>query len=188
MQKARKFLKLRFLALAFLLAGIGGVGSYSHFYTADTFASAEVVGNPDGANYRVLMAPQGGKVQRIQYFAAGVKTMSGANTPVASDPICSLGGFTLYRADVVLSGTMSGTAPTLAIKWQHSIDGGANWIDVGTWTTINATVTPASQSQVVSDIYNASTAVAYGDCWRATYTFGGSGTVTANFSVKGFAK
>ncbi len=151
------------------------------------YAGAEVVGNPDGSTVRALVGRQDGSVQRIVYFAAGVKTMATANTPVASDPQCGLGG-SLHKAEVQLVGTMGGTAPTLAIKWQNSIDGGANWNDVGTWTTINATVTPVSQSNTVSDIYNASTAVAYGDCWRATYVFGGTGTVTANISIKGVEK
>lgn len=183
MLKAMKS-KFSLLILAFtLLVSAGIVGLTNH---AD--AGPEVIGNPNGANVRVLYAPAGGKVSRIQYFAGGSKTMAGANTPVASDPVCGLGSFTLYQAQVQLTGTMTGTAPTLAIKWQNSIDGGTTWSDVGTWTTINATVTPATQNQTVSDVYSASTAVAYGDCWRSTYTFGGSGTVTANFSVKGLAK
>jgi hypothetical protein len=74
------------------------------------------------------------------------------------------------------------------VKWQNSIDGGTTWTDVGTWTTINATVTPASQSQTVADVSNNTTAVSYGDCWRATYTFGGTGTVTANIGIVGYEK
>lgn len=175
------------LALSLLLI-LGGAFAYARLAPVhDAYAGAEIVGNPDGASMRALIAPAGGRVQRIVYVAAGSKTMANT-TPVASDPVCGLGGYTLYRADVVLSGTMAGTNPTLTILWQNSIDGGTNWVNVGTWTTINATVTPASQSQVVSDVYNATTAVAYGDCWRATYTWGGTGTVTANFSIKGAAK
>jgi hypothetical protein len=173
------------LAVSLMLVLGGGVG-YAHLATShDALAGAMVVGDPHGATDRLLFAPQSGKVQRIVYFAAGARTMTGANTPVVGQTVCGVGG-SLYRADVELVGTMSGTAPTLAVLWQNSIDG-TNWKNVGTWTTINATVTPASQSQVVSDIVG-STAVAYGDCWRATLTFGGSGTVTANVSVKGVAK
>lgn len=175
----------RLLAVAFLALLAIGVPTMAHFHTVS--AGPEIVGNPDGSTLRALMAPASGKVSRIVYVAPGAKTMSNT-TPVASDAQCGRGGYTVHRADVVLSGTMTGTAPTLAIKWQQSFDGGTNWIDVGTWTTINATVTPASQSQTVSDIYNATTAVATGDCWRAVYTFGGTGTVTANFSITGYSK
>lgn len=158
----------------------------SMLFSQSSDAAPEIIGDPDNSNFRALIGEEG-SVQRIVYFETDTYTMAGANTPVASDPTCFVDG-TLHQAKVVLTGTMTGTAPTLAIKWQNSIDGGTTWSDVGTWTTINATVTPASQSQTVADIYNASTAVAYGDCWRATYTFGGTGTVTANFSIMGVDK
>lgn len=177
----------RFIYTAMLIAGLF-VAMFIGLATQDQGAVAGpvITGNPEGAQSRELIADgESGQVTRIRYFAAGVKTMANT-TPVASDPFCSLEG-DLHRADVKLTGTMAGTAPTLAVKWQNSIDGGTTWIDVGTWTTINATVTPASQSQVVSDIVG-STAVAYGDCWRATYVFGGSGTVTANISITGIEK
>lgn len=180
------------LSLAALLIVGGGVG-YAQLAPAprvDAYAGAEVVGNPDGAEYRALFAPQGGKIDRIVYFGANglVTPAGGTTTPLVSDSKCGLGGYTVFRTDVTLSGTMTGTNPTLAVKWQNSIDGGATWVDVGSWTTINATVTPASQSQTVSDIYGVSTAVAYGDCWRATLTFGGTGSVGANVKVKGIVK
>lgn len=180
-----KMLSRKVLYFAFVLMLLVGIGAGGAIHQAS--AGPKVEGDtslPD----RVLMAPQGGKIQRIVYVATGSKTMAGANTPVAGDAKCGQGSFTLYSAEVVLNGTMTGTAPTLAVKWQHSYDGGTTWHDVGTWTTVNATVTPAVQNQVVSDVYNSTTAVAYGDCWRATYTFGGSGTVTANFSITGFNK
>jgi hypothetical protein len=147
-------------------------------------AGPEIVGNPDGAESRAIYADNN-RVVRVEYFATGAKTMVGAGTPVVSDPVCGLNG-TMHRADVVFSGTVSGTAPTLAILWQNSIDG-VNWTNVGTWTQINATVTPATQSQAVGDV-QATSANVYGDCWRASYTFCGSGTVTANFSVQGVEK
>lgn len=172
-------------ALSLLLILGGGLAYAQLAPVRDAYAGAEIVGNPEGADVRALIQ-QGGSVQRIVYFDAGVRTMANT-TPVVSNPFCGVGGFDLHRADVVLTGTMAGTNPTLTILWQNSIDG-TNWTSVGTWTQINATVTPASQSQVVSDVYNATTAVAYGDCWRASYTFGGTGTVTANISIKGVAK
>jgi hypothetical protein len=168
---------------ALMALGLGGVQFAPHAQ-----AGPEIVGNPDGASVRALYAPQGGKVKRIEYFAAGVQTPVGINTPVASDPVCGLGGYTVFRADAYLVGTMTGTAPTLAIQWQTSIDGGAHWTNIGTFTTINATVTPASQSQVVSDVYNSTTAVAQGDCFRVLKTYGGSGSVGANVAIVGIAK
>ena len=88
-------------------------------------AGPEIVGNPDGAETRALIT-DGESVRRIVYFAAGSKTMVGANTPVASDPECGLFG-NLHKAEVQLTGGMGGTNPTLAIKWQNSIDGGTTW-------------------------------------------------------------
>lgn len=185
MSKVRS-IRLRYLVMALTLAFVIGVPAVPHFYGGQASA-VESVGDPNSPD-RILYAPEGGKVARIVYVSGGTKTMAGANTPVASDKICAQGAHTLYGAEIALSGTMTGTAPTVAFKWQHSFDNGTTWHDVGSWTTVNATVTPAVQNQMVSDIYNATTAVAYGDCWRATYTFGGSGTVTANFSITGFNK
>lgn len=145
----------------------------------------QVEAGPTGPQYQLRALDQDGNVQQLVYVTQGVKTMAGANTPVSSDAACGLGNFEMFSAQVVLTGTMAGTAPTVAIKWQNSKDGGTTWADVGTWTTINATVTPAVQNQTVSDIWNATTAVAYGDCWRAQYVFTGSGTVTANIGITG---
>ena len=152
------------------------------------FRGAEVVGDPSGATDRILYVDQSSSsVKRVVLFAAGAQTPVSGTTPVASSTYCGFGGRTLFRADAYLSGTMTGTNPTLAVKLQHSIDGGTTWIDVGTWTTINATVTPASQSNSFSDIWNATTPVVYGDCWRATKTYGGT-SPGANLNVVLIAK
>lgn len=179
----RKRLALIVLIPALILGAF--VGAYFTTTSASVTAGPVIIGDPEGAQSRAIFADNN-RVVRIEYFASGAKTMVGANTPVASNAFCGLNG-NLHKAEVQFVGTMSGTAPTLAVKWQNSIDG-VNWTDVGTWTTINATVTPATQSQTVGDISNAATSVAYGDCWRATYVFGGSGTVTADFSIKGIEK
>lgn len=169
--------------VAMMFGGLIGVANF----TNDAKAGPEIVGNPNGATSRVLMAPAAnGTVKRIVYFS-GVLTPVGLNTPISSSPTCGIGNASLYRADVVLTGTMTGTNPTAALLWQNSIDGGTTWNNVGTWTTINATVTPPSQSQTVADLV-ASTAVAYGDCWRYQVTFGGTGSVGANLRIIGFAK
>lgn len=171
-----------FFAVSVFIAGFIAISPVGY----NVAAGPEVVGNPDGATSRYLIQ-DGTSIKRIVYVTTGAKTMVGANTPVNSDPACGNFG-NLHKAQVVLNGTMAGTAPTLAIKWQNSLDGGSTWSDVGTWTTINATTTPLSQNQVVSDISNATTAVAFGDCWRAQYTFGGTGTVVADFVITGIEK
>jgi hypothetical protein len=182
-QKYRKNL----LALTLAFMTVLSVIAYASLSPAGSeFAGAAVQGNPEGADYRALIASDGtDRVRRITYFKLEPHATGGANTPVATGKVCEMAGM-LHSAEVKLSGTMAGTAPTLAIKWQNSKDNGATWTDVGTWTQINATVTPASQSQVVSDII-ASTAVIYGDCWRATYTMTGTGAA-AVFSVTGLEK
>lgn len=147
-------------------------------------AGPEIIGNPNGAEYSAIIS-SGETVKKIMYFAAGVKTMANT-TPVSSGPKCGMFG-DLHSAEVRLVGTMGGTNPTLTVLWRNSKDGGLTWNNVGTWTTINATVTPLVQSQTVADLA-ASTAVAFGDCWDATYTFGGTGTVTANIQIYGLEK
>lgn len=178
-------------ALLFLALVVGGPSAYAQVahHPRPEFAGAAISGNPKGATDRVLAVDDSaGSVKRVVYFAAGSKTMTGANTPVSSSAYCGFAGRTLFRSDVYIVGTMAGTNPTLSFTWQHSIDGGTNWVSVGTWTAVNATVTPASESQTVSDVWNNSTAVALGDCWRMQYTMGGTGTVVANFEAAGIAK
>lgn len=168
----------RLYALIALLVLIGGLGF-------GAYRQAEA--GPGDQPVMLRAVGQDGTVRELVYVAQGAKTMANT-TPVNSTAACGLGSYEVFKAQVVLVGTMTGTNPTLAIKWQNSLDGGATWADVGTWTTINATVTPASQSQTVSDLWNATTAVAYGDCWRAQYTFGGTGTVVANIGIRGLVE
>lgn len=165
------------LALALLFVGLAQFGG------APASAEPEIVGNPEGAVTRALIR-ENETVKRIVYVAGGTKTMANT-TPVTSDAFCGNFG-TLHRADVVLNGGMAGTNPTLTILWQNSIDG-VTWNNVGTWTQINATVTPQSQSQAVGEV-QATAANVYGDCWRVQYTFGGTGTVTADFKIIGVEK
>jgi hypothetical protein len=165
---------------------VGGALVYANIARpGDAYAGASVSGQRDGADTRALITVNGSdKVQRIVYFKMENHLTGGANTPVASRAYCGIAG-DLHYAEVKFTGTLTGSAPTLAIKWQNSKDNGDTWSDVGTWTTINATVTPAVQSQTVADL-RASTAVVYGDCWRVTYTQGASGA--GNFSVIGLDK
>lgn len=166
---------------------LGGAALYGAINPAtEAFAGAAINGQRDGSNARALITSNGtDKVQRVVYFKLESHTTGGANTPVASGKVCGLAG-NYHYAEVQFTGTLAGSAPTLVIKWQNSKDNGATWTDVGTWTTINATVTPANQKNTVADhpdqvLMNANTpvvtpAVMYGDCWRATYTQGAAGT------------
>ena len=192
---------LRYLALVFSLLFVLAVGGVAHFSNqgADAYAGAVVSGDPNGAELRAVVSNGTDRVKHITYFKLESHATGGANTPVASGKVCNseLPSGVYHYANVAFQGTMAGTAPTLAIKWQNSKDGGNTWTDIGTWTTINATVTPASQSNTVADhpeevLMNANTpvvtpAVVYGDCWRVTYTMTGTGAA-AVFSVTGMEK
>ena len=175
------FSRLRYLvALALLLFLAGG---FAVFGAGNGGADAA----PDGATDRLITRDVNGNVS-ITYFSQAAKTPVGANTPLASNTFCAEPGstYTKFVAEVELVGTLTGTNPTAAITWQHSYNKGANWVTVGSFTTINATVTPASQVQQVSDVA-ASTATVYGDCWRALLTFGGT-SPGGNIAVYGYMK
>lgn len=176
---------------------LGGVFALSTLQPqTDAYAGASVDGQQEGSNTRALISSGGDdRVRRVVYFQLENHLTGGANTPVPSAKVCNLAGVYHY-AEVQFTGTLAGSAPTLVIKWQNSMDNGATWTDVGTWTTINATVTPATQKQTVADtgpivLMNANTpvvtpAVMYGDCWRVTYTMGAAGA--GNFAIIGAEK
>lgn len=180
-----------------LLSLLGGMAVFAASSSStNVYAGAAVEGSADHATDRLLVSSNGtDRVRRIVYFKMESHATGGANTPVASGSVCEMAG-TYHYAEVKFTGTLTGSAPTLAIKWQNSKDGGTTWTDVGTWTTINATVTPASQTNTVADhgentIVLANTpvttpATVYGDCWRATYTMGAGGA--GNFSITGLEK
>lgn len=186
-------------SLSLLIVLFSGLVSYASTHRgADAYAGASVVGQREGSEVRALISSGGNdRVRRIVYFKSESHESGGANTPVASAKVCDLAG-TYHYAEVQFTGTLAGTNPTLAIKWQNSKDNGSTWTDVGTWTTINATVTPANQKNTVADhgdivLMNANTpvttpAVMYGDCWRVTYTMAGTGSVAGVFAVIGAEK
>lgn len=183
--------------LLFCVMMLGGGFVYASLQPpGDAYAGAAVEGQREGAEFRALVTSDGtDRVKRIVYVATGNHLTGGANTPVPSAKVCDLAGIYHY-AEVQFTGTLTGSAPTLVIKWQNSKDNGATWTDIGTWTTINATVTPANQKNTVSDhpeevLMNANTpvvtpAVTYGDCWRTTYTMGAAGA--GNFTIIGMEK
>lgn len=133
---------------------------------------------PKGADYRILA--QDGSSRKTVYLASTAISATGTGSS-----ICGLGNFDLHSAQLTLSGTPAGTNPVFTFTWQHSIDGGTTWYTVDTFTAINATVTPAAQLKTVSDVKNASTAVAYGDCFRVSYVVSGTNP-SATFQVVGY--
>lgn len=192
------FSKYRFLLVVAMVLSfsLGAIFYQSFTATTSAFPGAQVTGDASSANFRALVASNGtDRVKQIIYFKLEAHNTGGVNTPVASGAVCGMAG-KFHYAEVKFQGTLTGAAPTLVIKWQNSKDGGTTWTDIGTWTAINATTTPATQSQTVGDIianpyFNGTTTVnstttAYGDCWRATYTMGAAGIGT--FSITGFEK
>lgn len=135
-----------------------------------------------GASAAPAAAPSdvGGQGSEITLLASGSHAGSGAG-----DWRCDEGQYTTYITEVRLTGTMTGTNPTDSIAVQHSIDHGTSVAGtVNTYAEINATTVPAVQTDArLNGVVIADTPVAYGRCWRVAYTAGGTGTVTANFSV-----
>jgi hypothetical protein len=182
---------LRVFALSLILL-IGGAGLFALTQPAvddaHAIAGAEIVGNPEGATSRALVM-EGERVIRVVYVDAGVHTPVSGTTPEAYEQ-CGLQG-DLHKLQFVITDTMTGTSPTLNVEWQNSIDG-VNWTAVSTVVPINATsiTTPANtnQSFTVADVRNDVSSKAYGDCWRALVTYGGTGSVGGNYSIKGIEK
>lgn len=144
-------------------------------------------GPSDGQDmYRMAAISGDGHVTHSVLLSQEARTMPNT-TPVAGQTACIQGDASQFAAQLVLSGTPAGTAPTLAVVLQHSIDNGLSWNTVHSFTVINATVTPAAQLVSFSDVA-ASTAITFGDCFRVQYTWGGSGTVVANVGVQMISK
>ena len=187
------------IALIFTLTLLigGGLGVAFHG-GGDALAGAEIIGDSHSAHRLLITSNGSSKVSRIVYFNTGTKTNPGANTPVVSGSACgSAVSGTYHYAEVRLVGTLAGTNPTLTIKLQNSYDNGTTWVDAKTFTAYNATSVPAVQTQVAVDhgenaLWNGTTVavtppVVYGDCWRVTYTYGGT-SASGSFSVIGIDK
>lgn len=195
-----KFQKFRFVGSVALLVMLvlGGLLYSADWSSNDALAGASVSGDSHLPDRALITVNGSSKVSYIVYFSPGAKTNPGANTPVASGAVCGASAAGVYHyAEVRLVGTMSGTAPTLSVTLQNSIDNQLTWNTVKTFSQINATTVPAVQTQVASDTQGSSfwngTSVAtipaavYGDCWRVAYTYGGTGA-GASFSVVGVEK
>lgn len=114
-------------------------------------------------------------------------------TPIAASgtsvPVCGLSEYDEFIAEVRLTGTMTGTNPTLAITWQSAIGPNDTYTTIDTFTTINATVTPAAQTHALTELPGAvSTAVVYGDCMKMAWTIGGTDSPSALIDIVGHAE
>lgn len=136
--------------------------------------------------YRLAAIDPDGIVRNVVLLEQGDYTMANT-TPVAGSPVCIAGDPDLFAARLTLTGTLTGTNPTLTVTLQSSDDGGTTWMNVGSaFAAINATVTPAGGVERVTFADQAgaiNTATVFGNCFRVRYTFGGTGTVTGNVGV-----
>lgn len=172
--------------LVFALIAAAAIG-YAHA-NAEPSAGDSVVSGANAAG-----APAG----RVSYVDGGVHTMPNT-TPVPSDSQCNQWG-DLHKIEIRLVGTMAGTNPQVSLQPRNSVDG-STWTNVGSAVVINATTTPAVSTFTFSDhtgqpVFNSTAAAiqtsvpnAYGDCWDILQTWSGTGTVTANYSIKGVDK
>jgi hypothetical protein len=114
----------------------------------------------------------GAQNKTVTLLASGARTASGVGSAVC--------GFARYekficQLDVTAA---SGTTPTLDVVVQHSIDGGTNWYTLATFTQKTTT---GEEIKTEAEV-EAGTAEAYGDCFRVSYTIGGT-TPSFTFSV-----
>lgn len=142
--------------------------------------------------YRAALIDGDTVVRSVPLLAQGTYTMANT-TPVSGDTVCLPGDPDLFAARLTLIGTLTGSNPTLTVKLQSSDDGGKTWMDVGTsFAQINATTTPSGGVERVTFADNPTgglnTPVAWGNCFRVLYTFGGTGTVTGNVGVSLYAE
>ena len=93
----------------------------------------------------------------------------------------------------VVTGTVSGTLPTLQVQLQYSFDGGTTWLNLGALTSTFALVTGntiallvypvASLSTTTGATQTADLAFVLPKTWRLQYTAGGTGISIAIASV-----
>ena len=151
-----------------------GPGSHGRIYSV-----AAVTTQNDTVINRILLPQQ-------------VYTMANT-TPVNGSTVCLPGDPDSYAARLTLSGTMTGTAPTVDVNFYSSDDGGTTWTQVGSaFAVINATVTPTGGKERVTfadtEEGAVNTPVLYANCFKVTTTWGGTGTVTANLGVSLYAE
>lgn len=155
--------------LAFLVFALLAFGAYSQMTQAAPGPAQSQLSGHDTITKQTLLA-------------SGTLA-AGANTPVVGAWTCISSNYDQFGFQLVGPvGTMTGTGPTLAVSIDNSIDRGTSVAYNIAFTTINATVTPASEYKAFADVA-LSTAVTTGECWRARYTAGGT-TPGGTLSVK----
>lgn len=113
----------------------------------------------------------GGKTATLHASAARTATGTGS-------AVCGFERYEKFTAQLVVSAA-SGTTPTLDVVIQHSIDGGTTWFTLMTFTQKTTT---GNELKTESEV-EAATAEVYGDCFRVSYTIGGT-TPSFTFEVK----
>jgi hypothetical protein len=171
------------LLLLFALLAGGALADWTHGATA----------GPAGGEpaYSLALVDDNSTVYR-RVLLDGPVTMVNT-TPVNGDTVCLNGDPDLFAARLTLTGTLTGTNPTLTVVLQSSDDNGQTWMNVGSsFAAINATTTPSGGVERVTFADSASggvnTPVAWGTCFRVRYTFGGTGTVTGDVDVRLYAE
>lgn len=167
----------------FLYIGLIAVLAFGGFLSVVGSDAAPGNGKP---LYRAAQVDANNVVQRAVLLPVGT-IAAGSGTQVAGTMVCFQDGPSQFAANLTLTGTMSGTNPTLPIIIQQSMDNGVTWSNDITFTQINATVTPPNQWVSFSDVA-ASTAITHGDCFRTVYTPGGTSPGGVTFGVKMIAK
>jgi hypothetical protein len=103
--------------------------------------------------------------------ASAARTATGTGTAV-----CGFARYEKFIFELVVSAA-SGTTPTLDVVVQHSIDGGTTW---HTLVAFTQKTTTGNELKTEAEV-EAGTAEAYGDCFRVSYTIGGT---TPSFTFK----
>jgi hypothetical protein len=106
-------------------------------------------------------------------LASGARTATGVGSA-----LCGFARYEKFAAELVVTAA-SGTSPTLDVVLQHSIDGGATWF---TMTTFTQKTAAGSELKTETEV-EAATGEVYGDCLRVSYTIGGT-TPSFTFYVK----
>lgn len=185
MNRSTRRVLLYSLVIALMLFASAGYAYLTQPATAGPSSS--------GTQYRAAAIENGSVVRSVPLLEKTTYTSTGANTPVASSPVCFQGDPDLFAARLTLTGTLAGTNPTLTIVLQSSDDGGTTWTNVGSaFAAINATVTPTGGLERVtfadSESGGINTPVAFGNCFRTVRTFTGTGSPAGNVGVSLYAE
>lgn len=117
------------------------------------------------------------ETKSVELVASAARTATGTGSAQ-----CGFGRYEKFTFQLDVTAA-SGTTPTLDVTIQHSIDGGTNWFTLVAFTQKTTT---GEELKTEAEV-EAATAEAYGDCFRAIWTIGGT-TPSFTFTVKAFAQ